>query len=255
MFTGLIQAVGVVVNVREDGAPRRPGRARGGGDKALVKSKRLTIDLGAWGYAPALGDSIAVDGCCLTVAAVAGDGTRRSGVRRCEFVAVPETLSKTTLGTWRAGDRVNLEHAARAETLLGGHIVQGHVDGLGVVERVQKAGDWRVRVSVSESLDQYLAPKGSVCVNGVSLTVAALWNDGRSRGFEVALIPTTLELTTLCELKAGDRVNVEMDILAKTVVRVVQGYLEKNGSLRQGAKRGGRGTGNAPTRKNLKRAK
>jgi riboflavin synthase len=128
---------------------------------------------------------------------------------------VRETLDKTRLGSLRVGDRVNLEHAATASTLMGGHIVQGHVDGVGRVAKVQDGEDWRVWVEVGKGMREFLVSKGSVCVEGVSLTVAGL----TKRGFWVALIPTTLAQTTLGELDAGDAVNVEVDVIAKMVAR------------------------------------
>ncbi len=130
------------------------------------------------------------------------------------FDAIPETLSKTTLGSLRVGDRVNLEHAAIASTLLGGHIVQGHIDGVGSVATIKTDGQWRVRVKPPRELIRYMTPKGSVSLDGVSLTLAAVgptW-------IEVALIPTTLDKTTLASWRVGSRVNIEADVMAKTIV-------------------------------------
>lgn len=215
VFTGLVQAVGRVTGVQR----------RGRGPAAPV---RLKVDAGSWGYQPELGDSVAVSGVCLTVAGPEG----RAGARGpFEFDVVPETLAKTTLGTLKAGDPVNLEHAVTASTLMGGHFVQGHVDGVGRVVSVREGPDWRVRVRVPRELRPLMIPKGSVCMDGVSLTIAAVHADG----FEVALIPTTLELTTLARLRPGDDVNIEADMLVKSVAAVLQGMgvKAKRGTARQ----------------------
>lgn len=196
MFTGLVQAVGTVASVERRGV-----------------GVRLGIDPGAWEYRPALGDSISISGCCLTVAGLEG--------AVWAFDVVPETLAKTTLGELAPGSRVNLEHAATPTTLLGGHVVQGHVDGVGVVESVTTESEWRVRVRPPAGLMEYMTPKGSVCVEGVSLTLARV---EPREWFEVALIPTTLEKTTLGNLRTGSRVNLEADVFAKTVVNWLHHY-------------------------------
>lgn len=199
MFTGLVQAVGVVASAQDRGAIRR-----------------LTIDTAGWAHRPGLGDSIAVSGCCLTVAAIDAGG-------RLAFDAIPETLAKTTLGGLEPGSRVNLEHSVTPTTLLDGHIVQGHVDGLARVVQVQAGDDWRVRLEPGEGLARYVVPKGSVCVAGVSLTVAALSGAGESPAwFEVALIPETLERTTLRDLEPGDRVNLECDAMVKAMAHLLE---------------------------------
>jgi len=144
---------------------------------------------------------------------------------------IEETLGCTTLGVWSVGRRVNLESCCTPTTLLGGHIVQGHVDGVGRVMggMGERKGEHRVRIGLSASLNEYLVPKGSVCVDGVSLTIAGLCEgggaglDGGLGGgdggwFEVALIPTTLDMTTLGDLAEGSCVNLEMDVLSKTIV-------------------------------------
>ncbi|RMH24635.1 MAG: riboflavin synthase [Planctomycetota bacterium] len=190
MFTGLVQAVGEVAEVAPAGAGRR-----------------LTLAAGAWAEAPAPGESIAVSGCCLTLAEPAVDG-------RLVFDVVAETLSRTTLGGLAPGARVNLERAARADSLLGGHIVQGHIDAVGRVEAVYAdAGEHRVRFAAPAESVPLIVPKGSVAVDGVSLTVAAAGDTW----FEVALIPTTLRETTLGDLAEGAAVNIETDILARAV--------------------------------------
>lgn len=229
MFTGLVQAVGEVVRVEPGGAGTEldvsspaflAARAVGGGTDGGVRDGR--------------GDSVGVSGCCLTLVA---DPVEVGGVLR--FVAVPETLGVTTLGGLGVGSRVNLEGAVTASTLMGGHVVQGHVDGVGRVTRVVRPGDgesgggWRVRVGLDAGLMRWMTPKGSVCLDGVSLTIAALdVGDGAGGWIEVALIPETLEKTTLRDLEIADRVNVEGDVMVKTVVTAVERYL--------GASAGGR---------------
>ena len=155
------------------------------------------------------GDSIAVAGCCLTATGV-DDGT-------LEFDAVPETLARTNLGRLEAGAEVNLEPALRAGEPLGGHFVQGHVDGLGRVTALDREGDGaRLRIEVEPKLLRYCVEQGSVALDGVSLTIAAL----QGNGFEIALVPFTLEHTTLSSLRPGDEVNVEVDLLAKYAERL-----------------------------------
>ncbi|QOI99457.1 MAG: riboflavin synthase [Phycisphaeraceae bacterium] len=199
MFTGIVQAVGEVASVSD----------RGGRRRLLVSSQ-------GWAHRPGPGDSIAVSGCCLTIS----EPPEEAG--GLAFDVVPETLAKTTLGGVRAGDRVNLEHAARADSLLDGHVVQGHVDAAAEVVLVSPGEDWRVRLRPPAGLMPYVTPKGSVCLDGVSLTVAGL--EPRAGWFEVALIPVTLARTTLGSLAPGGRVNLECDPLAKTVVHYLRHY-------------------------------
>ena len=185
MFTGLVREVGTVVSF-EDG--------------------RLQVESS---IAAAIGDSVAIDGVCLTVV----DGDRKT----LAFDAVPETLARTTLGRLEPGAPVNLEPALRAGEALGGHYVQGHVDGVGRIRSVEPEGDGRrVWVDTPAEILRYCVEKGSIAVDGVSLTVAAL--DGQ--GFAVALVPHTLEVTTLGAASAGDEVNLEADVLAKYVERL-----------------------------------
>ncbi len=174
----------------------------------------LELEAGALADGVAIGDSVALDGCCLTVTRVLGG--------RLAFQAIPETLRLTSLAGRRAGDRLNLERALRADARLGGHIVQGHVDGTGTVRSVEHAGDDVVmRIDCGSQLTRLLVPKGSVAVDGVSLTVVA----PDAFGFSVALIPHTLKETTLGARRAGDPVNLETDVLGKYVVA----YLERLG--------------------------
>ena len=196
MFTGLIQHVAEVQGVR----PSETGRC-------------LELDAGAWAHVPGKGDSISVDGCCLTVASVTGSVL--------QFDVVTQTLEMTTLGRLEVGARVNLEHAARADSLLGGHIVQGHVDGVGEVVAVEEGADWRVRIAAPRGVYEHLCMRGSITVNGVSLTVAQVAGEE----FEVALIPTTLQETNLRDLVHGSQVNLEADIIAKLVAQQVERIL------------------------------
>lgn len=200
MFTGLIQAVGIV-------------RAAEAGPSGLS----LAIEAQEWDYRPRLGDSICVSGCCLTLAAEF-DGLMR-------FDVVRETLSKTTLSGLRVGSRVNLERSLAVGDLLGGHQVQGHVDGVGMVERVGE--DWRVWVRPPGELMPFMVPRGAICVDGVSLTLADV--DLTAAAIQVALIPTTLERTTLRDWAAGSRVNIEADAMAKTLVHYLKHFAGKGG--------------------------
>jgi riboflavin synthase len=191
VFTGLIADLGSVEAVERDG------------DGAALRIRtRLAGELAG-------GDSVAVNGVCLTATAVDAEGFRTE--------AMPETLARSSLGSLRAGAPVNLELAMRASDRLGGHIVQGHVDGTGTVAAVTAEGISRVlEIDADPELVRYLVEKGSVAVDGVSLTVSALRDDG----FAVSLIPETLARTTLGALGAGDAVNIEVDVLAKHVERL-----------------------------------
>ncbi|GAB4386316.1 MAG: riboflavin synthase [Phycisphaerales bacterium] len=203
MFTGLIQTMGMI-RERLD----QPG------------SSRLVVDAGNWQVRPRVGDSIAVNGCCLTVA--------DTGPHHLLFFdVVPQTLARTTLGKAHPGHRVNLEAAATPQTLLGGHIVQGHVDGIGRITRVDRAGEYRIFVQCEPELMQYMTPRGSVALDGVSLTLAEV--DPKTDTFQIALIPTTLKETTLGELVEGDSVNIEADALAKTIVHWLGHYAGRLG--------------------------
>jgi len=156
-----------------------------------------------------IGDSVAVNGCCLTVA-------RRDGVV-LEFNAVAETLRRTTLGGLAEGDRVNLEPALRVGDPMGGHWVQGHVDGVGEVARIEDEGEARnITFSAPPGIMRYAIEKGSVCVAGVGLTITAL----DETSFSVSLVPHTLAVTTLGELRPGNAVNLEADVLAKYVEKL-----------------------------------
>jgi riboflavin synthase len=193
VFTGIVRELGVVVEAEELGG----GRA-------------LAVRAPATASGTRVGDSIAIDGCCLTATEVA-DGTIR-------FQAVPETIARSTLGTLERNEQVNVEPAIRAGEELGGHYVQGHVDAVGRIRSVEAEGQGvRVVVEAPEAVLRYCVEKGSVTVDGVSLTVAELVDDG----FAVALVPHTLEATTLSALRPGQAVNLEADVLAKYVERLV----------------------------------
>jgi riboflavin synthase len=193
VFTGLIREVGTVVSLAGD-----------------ADGIRLEIEAPATSGSAELGDSIAIDGVCLTVVAVDGG--------RFAFEAVPETLARTALGTLDQGSRVNLEPALRAGEPLGGHFVQGHVDGVASVRSVEPEGAGRrIWVDAAPAVLRYVVEKGSVSVQGTSLTVAGI----DDHGFAVALIPHTLGATTLGALAPGDRVNVEVDLLAKYVEKLL----------------------------------
>jgi riboflavin synthase len=193
VFTGLVRDLGRVVSF--DGG-------------------RLTVAAPATAAAAELGDSVAIDGVCLTVVALDG-GT-------LSFDAVPETLARTALSSLDRDSRVNLEPALRAGEPLGGHYVQGHVDGVGTVRSLEPEGAGkRIWIETPADLLRYVVEKGSIAVQGASLTVAA--TDGA--GFAVALIPHTLEVTTLGALTPGDRVNLEVDVLAKYVEKLIKASL------------------------------
>jgi riboflavin synthase len=195
MFTGIVEAVGEVVAVEPKG-----------------ELTRLTLEAPGVTEGVKLGDSIAVNGCCLTV--VAHDA------RTLAFEAIQETLDKTSVGGLAVGSRANLERAMPAGGRLDGHIVQGHVDGTGTVRSLSRQGDdVRLDVACGPEVADYLVDKGSVAIDGVSLTVVG----ARPDGFDVALIPHTLAVTNLGGLEPGDRVNLEADVLGKYVKK----YLDR----------------------------
>ncbi len=165
----------------------------------------------------AIGASIACDGCCLTVVEVGPEGGEFQSVFSVDVSN--ETLSKTTLGTWRAGRKINLERSLTPTSELGGHIVTGHVDGIAAIISREPDGDsMRFEIDVPDHLARFIAPKGSVALNGVSLTV----NDVDGSRFGVNLIPHTLQVTTWGELAAGDQINLEVDLLARYVARITE---------------------------------
>jgi riboflavin synthase len=193
MFTGIVEELGEVVAMDWHG------------EGAVVSVRGPTVTVGAAG-----GDSIAVDGVCLTVVGVDGD----------VFTAdvMKETFDRSALGTLVVGERVNLERAATPSTRLGGHFVQGHVDGVGTIVARSAGERWDdVRITLPSDLNRYVVEKGSICVDGISLTVVAV--DAES--FAVSLIPTTLALTTLGHKGVGALVNLEVDVIAKYVEKLV----------------------------------
>jgi riboflavin synthase len=193
VFTGIVREVGTV---------------------AAFHGSRLVVRAPETAAGVAVGDSVSIAGVCLTVVET------KEG--RIAFDVVPETLSRTALGELASGDRLNLEPALRVGDPLGGHVVQGHVDAVGRVRSVTPEGDSRrVWVDAGDAIVRYCLEKGSIAVDGVSLTVAALDDDG----FEVALIPHTLSVTTLGSLEPGDEVNLEVDVLAKVVERLLAARL------------------------------
>jgi riboflavin synthase len=197
MFTGIVEELGTVAEIEDQG-------------DALRLTVRATTALDG----TILGDSIAVNGCCLTVAAVEGD-TWTADVMQ-------ETLDMTSLAGLAPGDRVNLERAVTADQRLGGHLVQGHVDGVGTVVGRSPSEHWDVvEVSLPTELTRYVVPKGSICVDGVSLTVVDVGADS----FTVSLIPETLARTTLGSRRPGDRVNLETDVIARHVEKLMPHYL------------------------------
>jgi riboflavin synthase len=195
VFTGIVEELGAVV-----------------GKDDLGDSARLTIEGPVVSSDARHGDSIAVNGVCLTVLEVLPDGRFSADV-------MAETLNRSSLAGVAVGSLVNLERAAALNSRLGGHIVQGHVDGTGEVIARAPSQHWEiVRISVPPALSRYIVEKGSITVDGVSLTVSALGSDW----FEVSLIPTTLGLTTLGRAAVGATVNLEVDVIAKYVERLVQ---------------------------------
>jgi len=190
MFTGIVRHIGLVRQVSRQ-----------------ANGSLLTIDLGPLAEGLGQGDSVAVNGACLTVSAL--------GPSQVTFDVVSETLSKTTLGTLQVGSKVNLERSLRLADELHGHIVQGHVDGTAEAKTIHKVGEHKVEFLAEPALTGLMVPKGSVCVDGVSLTLIEVSADG----FSVAVIPTTLRETTLGELVSGTKVNVETDLIGKYVLK------------------------------------
>ncbi|MBA3786775.1 MAG: riboflavin synthase [Acidobacteria bacterium] len=193
MFTGIIEELGEISNLEKSA----------GGARIKISAKVVTENT-------AEGDSIAINGVCLTALDIKADGFSAD--------VSGETLNRTTLGKLNVGAKVNLERAVTVSTRLGGHIVQGHVDARGkFLEAVQTGAFWTVRVLFPKNIGQYLVYKGAISVEGISLTIADLSEDS----FEIAVIPKTWELTNLSALKSGDEVNLEADVIAKYVERIM----------------------------------
>lgn len=196
MFTGIIQAVGEVRAIETQGGDARLHVATG------------SLDLNG----TQIGDSIAVNGVCLTAVELQRGGFRAD--------VSGETLARTTLGAWRSGTPVNLEKALLPTTPLGGHLVSGHVDGVGrVIERREAARSVLFRIEAPDGLAKYIAEKGSVCIEGVSLTVNAV----QGATFDLNIVPHTLQVTTLGRLQSGQPVNIEVDLLARYLERLLLG--------------------------------
>ena len=199
MFTGLVRDLGTIINIEEIGGIRR----------FTVQGKLDPKDL-------TLGASVSHSGVCLTVIS----SQTQSDTSEWVVEAVPETLSLTSLGARNTGERINLEPSLRLGDELGGHLVFGHVDGLGKIEKIAKEGDsHRVTVSAPVVLMPMIAHKGSICIDGISLTVAAV---GEDNTFQIAVIPHTWEVTSLGQSKEGDQVNLEVDMLARYVARQIE---------------------------------
>lgn len=201
MFTGIIEELGEIVATDDLGDSAR----------LIIRGPAVTVDARH-------GDSIAVNGVCLTVVDVLPEGRFSADV-------MAETLNRSSLAVLAVGSQVNLERAAAVNSRLGGHIVQGHVDGTGVVISRSPSENWEVvRIALPREISRYVVEKGSITVDGISLTVSALGTDeplGRGEWFEVSLIPTTLALTTLGSAAVGTPVNLEVDVIAKYVERLM----------------------------------
>ena len=194
MFTGIIQAVGRIAQIEA------------GEEDIRLRIETGKLSLGEVG----LGDSVATSGVCLTVTELPGDGFWAD--------VSPETLSLTSLGTKNMGDSVNLETSLTLSTPLGGHLVSGHVDGVGKIERIiEDARFWRVRVAAPDNLARYIAMKGSICVDGTSLTV----NQVQGASFELTIIHQTWEETVFSEYQTGSAVNLEVDVIARYLERLM----------------------------------
>jgi riboflavin synthase len=208
MFTGIIEEVGEIVEAR----------AEGGGRRFTLRCESILEDLD-------IGASISLNGTCLTVEQL------DPASRRVRVFAVAETLRRTTAESWRMGTMVNLERALRASDRLGGHMVQGHVDGVGRVRRVKTEGSSRqIQLEVPKEILHLVAPKGSIAVDGVSLTVGGV----HSWGCDLYLIPETLRRTTFGNLRAGDKVNLEVDLMARYLLRLVETGFVNRARMRHG---------------------
>ncbi|QIX27564.1 riboflavin synthase [Nocardioides sp. JQ2195] len=209
MFTGIVEELGTIEAIEPQG-------------DAIRLSIRSELVLEGTG----LGDSIAVNGCCLTVTSIQPSGTWTADVMQ-------ETLDKTSLLGSRPGDKVNLERAVTVDKRLGGHIVQGHVDGVGTVTNRTPSEHWElVEITMPDGMGRYLVDKGSITVDGISLTVV----ETRGDTFTISLIPETLARTTLGFRAPGDRVNLEADVIAKHVEKLLaSGYINQGDSTNEGA--------------------
>jgi riboflavin synthase len=202
MFTGLVTDIGRVKAIEDSNGLRR-----------------VTVESAYPANVLQMGASIQHSGVCLTVV----EFGEKPGGSWWKVEAVPETLSRTTLGQWMTGSRVNLELSLKLGDELGGHLVYGHIDGLGMVHSIEQDGDSRrIRIEIAQPQAKFLAEKGSITVDGVSLTVSGVGHGDGADWFEVAVIPHTLAATTLGALTPGDRVNLEVDMLARYVARMLE---------------------------------
>jgi len=209
MYTGLVDSLGTVQSSETTDAGKR---------LVITIPRDLLADPG-----PKPGESINIDGCCLSLVECHPAALDHHALN-VAFDATHQTLNNTTLGGLKPGDRVHLERSCTPTTLLGGHLVQGHVDGVATISQVTTSPQWRIRIQPPASLMPYLTPRGSICVAGVSLTIAELSvEDG---WFEVALIPDTLERTMLGSLGRGDGINLECDCMAKVLIHWQRHYAD-----------------------------
>jgi riboflavin synthase len=203
MFTGIVEELGEVVAIDD-----------------VADAARLTVRGPQVTQGAADGDSIAVNGVCLTVVAASGDSFTADVMR--------ETLNRSSLAALAPGTQVNLERPVRLSDRLGGHLVQGHVDGTGTIGSRAPGERWDVvRIALPSGLARYVVEKGSVAVDGISLTVSAVGQDGPGAWFEVSLIPETLKRTTLGAKQPGETVNLEVDVIAKYVEKLLSGTVQK----------------------------
>lgn len=198
LFTGIIQGVGRVENISKN---KNRGRAA-----------QLTVDLGKLAYGLKVGDSVSINGACLTVVNLSKN--------KASFEMINETMKRTALGSLTLGDMVNIERSLKVGDTLDGHFVLGHVDGVGkIIDKIKQKDQAKLWVSIDKKLLKYVVPKGSIAIDGISLTVV----DVNSNKISVALIPHTIAVTTLGIKKKGDLVNVEIDILGKYARKVLTG--------------------------------
>ena len=196
MFTGIVEETGTIEKIE-------PG----------AESIRLTVSMRLCGEDLKIGDSLAVNGCCLTVVELKGRGKKKTA----RFDLLQESWKRTNLQFAQSGSLVNLERSLRADSRLGGHFVTGHIDGLGKIKRWEKVGDdWALEVAAPASIMRYMVPKGSVALDGISLTVASV----KKRSLGIWIIPHTYEVTAMKERSVGDSVNLEPDMLAKYVEKL-----------------------------------
>lgn len=199
MFTGIVEGIGEVIEIRR-----------------LALDATFTIRVPAFFSDCHPGDSLAVDGVCLTAASVDGD--------QFTLDVSAETLERSTLGKIRRGEPVNLERALRLSDRLGGHLVSGHVDGMGAIERIERSQrSWIMQIGIDQSLSKYLIEKGSIAVDGISFTI----NRCMGTSFDITIIPQTASVTTISRKRVGDRVNIEVDIIGKHVER----FLHERGDV------------------------